>query len=363
MQKQKAFTLIELLVVVAIIALLISILLPSIATAREQAMRVVCSTRIGDMGKVTALYGYQEGDWIVGAPGTSGLAVKKFTPSGGADPRWTTGFPSGFPVQPNDFMTPMAKLMGVANFPIDRADHWKYLVEMESFRCPSNMNYAPPYGNGWKGPWTGMTWKVMRRANFATNRFFLYFGTPASTPEAKLSWDHDAVYERHDTTDVYFPDGYTPRLTSVANAASKIFLHESPRFLDKDGYPGAADFDVDYHAGYGGSFSGDGPPFAYGRAYLYDTGVQDGSINDRLSYIHGTASKPAFNAGFFDGHVSGLTKEEAVSNPDLWFPSGLELLENEINGVGSPPGYVQKDSVIKIMFARTRVKPSYCPIY
>ena len=54
--KRKGFTLIELLVVVAIIALLISILLPSLSRARELAKRAVCASNLRGIGQGNHIY-------------------------------------------------------------------------------------------------------------------------------------------------------------------------------------------------------------------------------------------------------------------------------------------------------------------
>ena len=58
----RAFTLIELLTVVAIISLLISILMPSLSRARDQAKSVHCLARLRDYGNALAAYENVSGD-------------------------------------------------------------------------------------------------------------------------------------------------------------------------------------------------------------------------------------------------------------------------------------------------------------
>ncbi len=56
MKREKGFTLVELLVVIAVIALLMSILMPVLRKARDQAMRIICGSHIRNLQLGQAMY-------------------------------------------------------------------------------------------------------------------------------------------------------------------------------------------------------------------------------------------------------------------------------------------------------------------
>jgi prepilin-type N-terminal cleavage/methylation domain-containing protein len=86
--KRRGFTLIELLVVVAIIAMLISILLPSLGQAKEMANRAYCCANLRGIGISLQTYSFDYGQFpscLPGAPGTYTNGFSKNTVAGSPD--------------------------------------------------------------------------------------------------------------------------------------------------------------------------------------------------------------------------------------------------------------------------------------
>ena len=88
----RGFTLVELLVVIGIIALLISILLPAMARAREQAKRTQCLSNLRQVHALFALYAHDNRDQVpIGYRATPAFATKQLNSM-----VWSTSGPGNF---------------------------------------------------------------------------------------------------------------------------------------------------------------------------------------------------------------------------------------------------------------------------
>ena len=135
-----AFTLIELLVVVSIIAQLISILLPSLGRAREQAKAVVCSSNMHSLMLAVHLYANNHEDRLI----TAGLA------HGGSEDEHAAWI--------NTLRTEYGN-REVARCPSDDSKHWTVPVPgTTSLRRTSyGTNYYTVKEIGGKGPYNRLS--------------------------------------------------------------------------------------------------------------------------------------------------------------------------------------------------------------
>ncbi len=204
---KKAFTLIELLVVVAIIAVLVSMLLPALAAARESARRAVCGSNQKQLGMAILAYEADYG-WVAG---------------GSHD--WQ---PTAFQDQ-----SPAGRLNLAFYYPT-------YFSDPKIIWCPSDLVGIPSYisefakryaalGNAKAGAW--VTWSVPGNISIASN--YAFFAEGSGSFYHKM-WQ----YRKLQNMTCFLMDNFVA-LWGVAeyNAAHKkgwnvLYADGSARFID-----------------------------------------------------------------------------------------------------------------------------------
>ena len=95
-QSCQGFTLVEMIIVVAIIAILLGILVPSLASARAQSKVVACMANLKSMGELVATYAEENDNRLPRGPSVY-LPGSVFSPYIATNALWI-----GFPLGPNN---------------------------------------------------------------------------------------------------------------------------------------------------------------------------------------------------------------------------------------------------------------------
>ena len=311
----RGFTLIELLVVVAIIALLISILLPSLGAARKIAKTVACSAKIKAINLAMTMYASEWNGAILGNVHTSGAFMLDSTGTA-IDSTWNDDNLLRIN-QCFDWTAPVAKYMNIAfdEGPKKNSNRYSILAEAKAFACPEN----DILGVAFRGVPGDITEPLL---SYNTAMAFQYEWKSGASSA-------DAVYSGFST--FKFP-GYRPRIDLVGNPASKVFLADGAKYWNS-GQPGPPNVNIYFNGGGspGGYYADWGPFNANTRSYNYvgTTGANGLSYAMRHGARDGKSlATSKFNVGFFDNHVETMTGLQGA-DPAMWAPKGASIDSSE----------------------------------
>lgn len=337
----RAFTLIELLVVVAIIALLISILLPSLSCARNQAKATKCGAMLKSLATGLTAYATENKDWI---PGRNTTGVGFFLEYAGSNP--VTGLRnSKTAVQTYDWMTSLLRYE-TGDLGNNRAERFQILVNR--YQCPANASNRIDelYDLGLaaspdRDDFYAITeWSPL---SYLMPASFQIWGTAdTGLVLARTQGGLSFFAKTYPTFWEVTAEHYKSRLDQVGNQAEKIAIIDGNRFLTGDG---VLDFDVNPNPDWFGSFTASSAWWAGSHEFGVRSpatnwdgdSVTGGGFpehqgrNLALSYRHGCSTgavpqscqdnKGQVNAAYFDGHVARLG-DRASRELRHWYPRG-----------------------------------------
>jgi len=329
LRRRPGFTLVELLVVVSIIALLISILLPSLKSARDQAKTVACMSQQAGLGRGGATYQSDWNGWIPGSPGTSGSVLLGYPTAAPGDSHDT---PSER-IQLWDWATPLGIWKSYAKA---RGDRWN--VVAKKLLCPSNQYLSEPWYLGAIGPRPG--WPIQPTTSYNTQRIYMIWPHSRAAPEADITvnpWGDRPPFIEASAKGANIGgrdkwtvgQAYAPRVEKVGNPTYHVFISDGERFTDPT--TGRIDHDIDWRANAGGGFSEGGPtlPYTIMRSFF----SSKDPVRRRfapITYRHKRSKNLGLIVCYFDGRAEYMTESQSRW-PDPWWPKGSEIDLSDFN--------------------------------
>lgn len=362
-----AFTLIELLVVVAIIALLISILLPSLKCARESARAARCGVQLRSLGSGLHSYFTENKDWIPGI-NTTGFAIFAALQSSGGNPAAALRRPD-LPVQNFDWISPL--LRSETDLGANRAQRFQTVVNR--YQCPSQAGVRVDtlfYGSGssvvspQERPDFDTLLEGWSPLSYLMPAHFQWWGQSDANYVVGTAGPNNTIYRARTANPGWEVriEKYRSKLDQVGPSARKIAAADGTRYLD--GPPAfVLDHDVSPQPTFFGSFTSAGAWWCGDESY----GVRQGSANWdgqsvnggagnpvaggralALSYRHGCrgpedtsdcrSNKGSINALFFDGHIARLDDRQS-REITYWYPTGAVVQTPQQGMTTVPQGF------------------------